>query len=181
MICHSGGAPGADQCFSDEGERYGVNTIAYSFKNHSTKSKNVKILTEDELKEGMDHVKIANKTLKRRIGNISPYVRNLLARDWFQVKNSEAVFAVSSLQDESKVFGGTGWAVQIGIDNDKIIYVFDQNQNKWFRFSYIIHKFIEMNEEPVLTDNFAGIGTRELNENGKNAITLLYKNKFKAI
>lgn len=176
---HSGGATGADTFFELEGEKYGVKTVAYSFKGHNTKSKNVKILTDEELNEGMEHINIANKTLKRHIGNISPYVRKLLARDWFQVKNSDTIFAVSSLQDESKVTGGTGWATQMGIDNNKIVYVFDQNQNKWFRFSYIMYKFLEMDKEPTLTDNFAGIGSREMNENGKNAILRLYKNKFK--
>jgi hypothetical protein len=175
---YSGGADGADITFELEGEKYGVKTEAYSFYGHKTNSKNRKILTDDELDEGVEHVKIANKTLKRHIGNLSPYVKKLLARDWFQVKNSDTIFAVSTLLDESKVDGGTGWAVQMGIDNNKIVYVFDQNKNKWFRFSYIIHKFIEMDSDPILTDNFAGIGSRDLNENGTNAILRLYKNKF---
>jgi len=36
---------------------------------------------------------------------------NLLARDWIQVKYSDAVFAVSTLQSDKTVNGGTGWAV----------------------------------------------------------------------
>lgn len=178
MVCNSGGAVGSDITFELEGEKYGVTTIAFSFEGHNTKSKNQKILTQEELDEGFEHIKIANKTLKRNVYGLKPYVKNLLSRNWFQVKNSEAIFAVGHLDGDNKVFSGTGWAISCGIDNKKPVYVFDQDKNKWFKFSYVFNKFVEIDYIPELTEKFAGIGTRDINENGIKAIKELYKKNF---
>ena len=74
--------------------------------------------------------------------------------------------------------GGTGWACREAIDNNKPVYVFDQNKNSWYKYSYINNKFEKIDYIPTLTEKFAGIGTRELNENGRNAIIELYKKNF---
>lgn len=42
-----------------------------------------------------------------------------------QVKNSDAVFAIGHLV-RGIVDGGTGWAVQMAIDDGKPVYVYDQ-------------------------------------------------------
>lgn len=170
-ICHSGGCPGADMMWETEGREYGISTIAYSFHNHVHNSLNPKILTISELREGFHAVKVAEKTLKRNVESIPyPYVKNLLSRNWFQVKNSEAVFAVGMLESPHVVKGGTGWAVQMGIDSLKPIFIFDQKSEKWYKFRYDSMKFLPTYDVPVLTENFAGIGTRKLKGCGKNAI-----------
>jgi hypothetical protein len=156
------------------GEKYGVKTIAYSFHNHVQKRKNQKILTVDELKEGFDHVKIAAKGLKRNPNCQYPYVQNLLSRNWFQVKNAEAVFAIAKTMTPTTVEGGTGWAIQMAIDNKKPVLVFDQVNNCWKKFNYELDKFEVIDYIPKLTENFAGIGTREINDNGIKAIMLVF-------
>ena len=106
--CHSGGCPGSDMFWENEGYKYGVKTIAYSFYNHVQESKNQKVLTVEELNEGFEHVKIASKGIKRNPNVRYPYVRNLLSRNWFQVKNAEAIFAVGKFISTKLVSGGTG-------------------------------------------------------------------------
>ena len=121
-ICHSGGCPGSDMTWENEGNKYGIKTIAYSFFNHVQEGENQKILNWKELEEGAEHVLVAELTLKRNLQNLnSAYVLNLLCRNWFQVKNSEAIFAIGTFVDlkQNIVNGGTGWAVQMGIDNNK--------------------------------------------------------------
>lgn len=198
--CHSGGAPGSDMMWENEGAKYGVKTVAYSFFNHVQDSKNQKILTLKELEEGFNSVKIAEQSLNRNIDRIVyPYVRNLISRNWFQVKNSEAVFAIGTFMNNKNpkfVNGGTGWAVQMAIDNKKDIYFFNQNEtsidyknnffdtddkNGWYKYNYEIKKFESINYIPTLTENFAGIGAREINEKGINAIKEVYKYNFRAI
>ena len=76
--CHSGGCPGSDMTWENEGNKYGVKTIAYSFYRHVQESKNQKILKAEELNEGFEAVKIANKTLKRNPERQYQYVQNLL-------------------------------------------------------------------------------------------------------
>lgn len=180
-ICHSGGCPGADMFWEKVGDKYGVKTIAYSFYGHVQEGKNRKILTNEELNEGFEAVKIASISIKRPPNPQSTYVKNLICRNWFQVKNSESVFAIGKFLgvDKKLVSGGTGWAVQMAIDNHKPTFVFDQPTNMWNEYDYNTNRFeIMFDEIPILTKTFAGIGTRELDENGKNAIRKIYETNF---
>lgn len=187
-INYSGGAVGSDSLWESEGEKYGVKTVAYSFYGHNISSKNRWTLTQQQLDDGFTHVEIANKSLKRNIYNISTYVKNLLSRNWFQVRESDCIYAIGILKSNREVLGGTGWAVSMGIDNNKPIYVFEQNENSWYE--YIKDgdtendkftpsgKFLKISHIPKLSENFAGIGTRDINENAKKAIIELYRANF---
>lgn len=175
-LCNSGGAHGADTVFENECLKNNIPVIAWSFKEHNTKSLNKKVLTKDELDEGFEHVKEANKSLKRNIYGMSVYIKNLLSRNWFQVKYSDTIYAIAAIQNNMKIVqGGTGWACQKAIDNNKEIYVFDQLKNNWFKYNYSNELFEIYNDTPELVDRFAGIGTREINENGINAIKKLFE------
>ena len=65
----------------------------------------------------------------------------------------------------------------MAINLGKPVYVFDQTYEKWFAWED--GKF-RISEVPTLTKKFAGIGTREINEAGKQAIRDVYANTFKA-
>ena len=173
--CFSGGAPGSDYIFENESIKHNFKVIAYSFDGHNTKSLNSLILSLNQLKEGFKHIEIANKILNRNIYNISSYVKNLISRDWYQLKNSDTIFAIGSLQTENIVLGGTGWATQLAIDNKKTVYLFEQNYNQWYYYDYESNKFEIFENIPTLTENFAGIGTRNINNDGINAILSLFK------
>jgi hypothetical protein len=165
MICNSGGAIGADSVFENECLENNIKVIAWSFKGHNIKSKNVQILTKEQLDEGFEHIKIANKSLKRNIYNLNYYIKNLLSRNWYQVVNSDNIYAIAHLDKNFKIAsGGTGWAVQCGIDNQKVVYVFDSNYHSWFLYNYDKNIFEKYNNTPVLSEKFAGIGSREIDE-----------------
>lgn len=174
--CFSGGAAGSDTIFELESIKNGFKVVAYSFEGHNTKSKNRHILSDEEISEGFKHIKIANKRLNRNIYKISPYVKKLISRDWFQVNSSDTIFAIGTLQTESIVNGGTGYAVSSAIDNKKSVYVFEQNENQWYYFDYESNRFEIYENIPTLTKKFAGIGTRDINDNGVKAIVSLFKN-----
>jgi hypothetical protein len=190
IICHSGGAVGSDTYFETIGENFGVKTKAYSYKTPKHQSPNKVEISDDDYNEGISEVNKANKILGRF--GIHKYM-NLLARNWAQVKYSDEIFAIGAIVDPGKkggkgyynkskyqvVDGGTGYAVQMGINNEKIVYVFDQLKDKWFRWSYTSFSFVEMSNSPNITSqNFAGIGTREILPNGINAIKQVYKKTF---
>jgi hypothetical protein len=176
-------------CWENEGNKYGVKTIAYSFGGHKQEGKNRVILSTEELNEGFEHVLIANKTMKRYPQGQARYIQNLLARNWYQVKNAEAVFAIGKFLDNTKVSGGTGWAVQMAIDNKKPVFVFDQFTSRfdsgqpkmWSYFDYGVNIFVPLTNIPKLTENFAGVGTREINENGIKAIQEILKHNLSSI
>jgi hypothetical protein len=162
--------------WENEGLKYGVHTIAYSFWNHKQEGRNQKILSGDELAEGFDAVMRANRTLKRNPEGQPKYIQNLLSRNWFQVKNAEAVFAIGKLRDRHTVDGGTGWAVQMAVDCDKPVFLFLQDRmgGGWFRYMPVVGFEWNRGEIPKLTENFAGIGTRKIEASGIEAIRKIY-------
>lgn len=183
MTNHSGGCPGSDMTWEKLGKQCGIKTISYSFRGHKQEGEFPYIMNTEELLEGWEHVKIAAPSLYRPLSNIefNPYVRNLLCRNWFQVKHSDTIFAIGSFFNDkrTRVNGGTGWAVQMGIDNDRTVYFFDQPTCSWYIYMKEHKKFVQLYETPKLTENFAGIGTREINTDGEIAIKKVLIETFK--
>jgi hypothetical protein len=191
ITCHSGGAQGSDTYWDQLGEPFRVKTKAYSYKTSYHTGKNKVEITDSDYQEGVDEINKANKVLGRY--GIQKYM-SLLARNWSQVKYSHQIFAIGYIVEPGKkspkgyyskskyqtVDGGTGYAVQMGVNHQKDIYVFDQSVNSWFRWSYSTMTFIKLNETPIIkTQDFAGIGTREITEDGINAIKDVYSKTFK--
>jgi predicted NAD-dependent protein-ADP-ribosyltransferase YbiA (DUF1768 family) len=175
FVNHSGGALGSDSAWGDIGEKYGVRSNHY-YKDKTPKG-NVPI-TEDQYKEGLQKVEAAVEPLGRKIPYSKPYIVGLLSRNWQQVKNSDAVFAVAQDFDaKGNVLGGTGWAVQMAKAESKPIHVFSQKTGVWY--SWNGSAWVQ-EDTPKLTKNFAGIGTRELDETGRKAIEAVYRNTFGA-
>ena len=148
----------------------------------SHQSDNKVEISDTDYNEGILEIRKANRILNRY--GIEKYM-NLLARNWAQVKYSEEVFAVGSIiksgEKDSKgyknmssydiVSGGTGYCITMSILHNKPVYIFDQFKDKWFRWSYIINTFVECKENPKITiQTFAGVGTREIQDNGIEAI-----------
>ena len=67
----------------------------------------------------------------------------------------------------------------MAVDINKPIYLFDQLCNMWNEYDYSTIRFEIMGDIiPTLTNNFAGIGTRDINDNGIIAIQKIYKKTF---
>ena len=180
-VNHSGGCEGADMAWETVGLSYNVKTIAYSFEGHRQYSANPHILTMQELTVGWEACKKASWTLGRRIDqHSSTYTRKLLSRNWFQVKNAEAIYAIGTLVEGSDtlVNGGTGWAVQMAVDNNKQVYLFEQDLKTWMEYDTILEQFVRIDYTPKLTQNFAGIGTRAITDDGLQAILNVYEETF---
>jgi hypothetical protein len=191
ITCHSGGAEGSDSYWESIGSNFGVKTKAYSYQTKYHTSPNKVEISDEDYQEGVIEVNKANKHMDRY--GINKYM-NLLSRNWAQVKYSTQVFAIGTIVDpgakspkgyysKSKiqtVDGGTGYAVMMAINNLREVYVFDQLKLKWFRWSYSTMSFIELKETPrIRTQNFAGVGTREITADGIKAIDEVYQKTFK--
>ena len=190
---HSGGAAGSDTQWDVVGKEFGMtNNKHYYTGVRSPKNAplgNVDITDEPIAVEGARKVAQAAKQMWDYKYNAMTDKR--LIRNWAQVANSDAVFAIGTLGkkgdiwkgDEKKaeprrllkfaVQGGTGYAVEMAIQAGKPVYVFDQVRDQWYKN---IDGEWSKSEVPVLTKNFAGIGTREINEAGKQAIKDVYEN-----
>lgn len=186
FTCHSGGCEGSDMAWELIGKEYGVRTLSYSFYNHVCHGENPIVLTLDELKEGFEQAKLCESILHRPLTKIidNNYVKNLISRNWFQVKNSDKVLAVGTFQNYTDVptvvDGGTGWAIQMAINRGHIpIYVFEQTHGVWYRWDETF--FVPVDYTPTITRNFAGIGTRKLSEYDMLAISNVYEKSFETV
>ena len=175
---YSGDAKGSDKYWAEVGREYGIGKqVDYTVDT-------LKKLTSQQLEEVEQAYQSAVKKLNRKPLDKNTYSGGLVRRDYLQAKAGDAVFAVSSFENgnykQMKVNGGTAYAVQMALDLGKSVYFFDQILNKWYLMNLSLSsKPIELSETPVLTKKFTGVGTRELNENGKKAIRDVYKNTFK--
>jgi hypothetical protein len=183
--CHSGGAKGADTYWENYTIRKGGKVKAYSYQTDYHNSPNKVEISEEDYQEGIQEIKFAKKLMSR---NSNKYM-NLLARNWAQVKYSNQILAIGHLirpgEYNSKgyknkanitvVDGGTGYAVAMGILHKKPVYVFDQEEDKWYFWNYIKTEFSLARNVFIYEKDFAGIGTRNINANGIKAIKNILK------
>ena len=196
---HSGGAKGADFAWGNIGASYGVSGKHYFDATDAREGKkppysNIPITDEDRT-IGERKAFYAGKQMGRLSTKAQKVSDPLLIRDWNQVKNSDMVVAIAQkfdmpgdkfsnrTDDERKalipqVSGGTGWAVQMAISEGKPVFVFNQADGKWYMNFMGVWKYAEA---PVLTANFAGIGTRNINTAGEAAIRECYEKTVAAL
>lgn len=173
-VCLSGGATGADLAWGRAARAKGHRVIHFSFARHDTDAPadERRILDDAELRAADPHLAGAAKALGRpwppRAG------RNLLRRDWHQVKDSERVYAVASFRKDGQVEGGTAWAVALFLDRHHgrtcELYLFDQDRAQWLRWD---RGWRPIDRPPVPRGRWTGIGTRNLNAAGRDAIRAL--------
>lgn len=180
-ICHTGGAVGADSTFEFYAKQYGVKTIVYSFLGHKTNSKLRMMLSDSDLRIGYDYIVNMNgEYLKRNLDKnySNDYVKNLLARDYYQALHADTIFAVAEI-NKNTIQGGTAYAIGCAMKMQKPIYVFEKNEHQWYIYEYNMKKFIKYYDTPLLTLDFAGIGSRNIDTECILAIRSLYENLLK--
>ena len=177
---HSGGAYGGDTFWDIIGREYGV-TDQRHYKdagnaNLSQKLRNAGVQATILTKEQMDK---ARTEVERLLGENYPDTLqgNLQVRNYYQVANADAVFAVATIVPTTSpaVLGGTNTAVQLGIKMGKPVYVFDLDTKKWYTqdLDFLANGFDKTKHEwnyngwleidtPTLTKNFAGVGSRDI-------------------
>ena len=170
-VCLSGGADGADLQWGMTAGTRGDAVIHFIFRGHRSKAPEAEkvVLTRAQLLEADPFLEKANKTLKRRFPGSNDFVNSLLRRNYYQVAWSQACYAISEIDKNQLVKGGTAWAVQMFLDlhPEGKCYVFDQKKEQWFQWK---NGWCPIISPPAPEGVWAGIGTRELNEAGKKAI-----------
>lgn len=196
---HSGGAVGADFAWGNIGASYGVSGKHYFDATDTREGKKPPYgntpITDEDRTIGERKAFYAGKTMGRLGSKAQKVSDPLLIRDWNQVNNADMVVAIaqkfdmpgdkfSNKPDDERralvqqVSGGTGWAVQMAISKGKPVFVFTQADGLW---RYFTGAEWVVTETPVLSENFAGIGTRGLNAVGEAAIRMCYEKTIAAI
>ena len=185
---YSGGATGSDTKWAEIANKYGIGkTVNY-------RPEHLDLLTPAQTQEvETAYIGAANK-LGRKALDANTFAGKLVRRDYLQAKAADSIFAVGHIlrpgEKNAKgytvrstipsVDGGTGYAVQMGIDLHKPIHVYDQVYDQWYRFDYNDNTFVA-EDIPTLTPKFAGIGTRETTDKGINAIEQVFQKTFGSV
>ena len=182
---YSGGATGSDTKWGEIASKYNIGKIRHY------RPETLDVLTPEQMQEvETAYVAAANK-LGRKILDSNTLAGKLVRRDYLQAKAADSIFAIGHIlrpgEKNSKgyvvrsaipsVDGGTGYAVQMAVDLHKPVHVFDQQYKQWYIFDYDQNTFIA-EDIPTLTTKFAGIGTRQINEDGINAIEQIFEKTF---
>lgn len=177
----SGGAVGADMLWEQLASQYGHKVRAFSFDKHHTNSENRFIIPQYILNGADRAIKKAAKSLKKSDKFFNTFVANLIRRNYYQITDTTAVYALAPIDFENQnVKGGTGWAVQMYIDecidlNKKPnLYVCDID-GTWYNYSHTV--FNKCDPPPIPTEDWTGIGSRVLTEAQIQAAKDLFNEK----
>lgn len=179
-ICLSGGAKGADLQFGMCAGARGDLVYHFGFRGHGSRAPKAEqvVLTMEQLLEADPALIRANATLKRTFPSGSDYTNNLLRRNYWQIRDTQSVYAVAGIDAKGGIIGGTAWAIQMFIDryDGKTcpVYVFDQERDQWFTWT---GSWTPLDGDPPEPEGvWTGIGTsKHFQENGKNAVRRLLR------
>ena len=174
---YSGSAAGAEACFGENAEKYGLTEVNFTFPGHADKrTRGLKVLAADELMKGDVSLSYLSKLMNRTYKD-TPLIRNVLRSIWHQINHGQEIFVVGWINDDQTVKGGTGWGAEFAKLCNKPLYVFDQDQGRWL--SWTDGAFTACETAPVISHpQFTGTGTRRLDERGRQAINELFERSF---
>lgn len=172
---YSGGATGAEAAFGENAALYSIKETNFSFEGHSqARTEGRKVLDARELAAGdVSLVYVAHRL--HRHWDKTETLRKVLQTQWHVVSHATQIFVVGAIQPDGTVHGGTGWSVELAKRWNKRVWVFDQNHAGWFTWNGASWS----RGEPVIqVPDFAGTGTRFLNDAGRDAIKALFERSF---
>lgn len=167
-VCYSGGARGSDKLWGSIASELGHGVCHYSFSGHgvSVPKRFVQVLSQEELEEADRWLHVANRSLGRTVpsacGNL--YVLNLLRRNYWQICNTDSVYAICELDKNGIPYGGTAWAIAMALHFGVPVYVYQPVLKEW-----LVHSFggwipVKGSSIPRPRGQWTGIGTRRLDE-----------------
>lgn len=176
VILFSGGATGAEAEFGAIAEKYGIEEVNFSFEGHETaRNRGLRVLNHEELKQGDVSLSYASKLMNRKYPQ-TPLFRKILQSIWYQINSSHEIYVIGHILDDKTVKGGTGWGAEFAKLCNKHLNVFDQEQNRWFKWDG--ENWINVATPTINNSHICGTGTRILQDNGKKAIEELFRKSF---
>ena len=171
----SGGAAGAEACFGELAERWGLPERHLSFAGHSpARERGLVLLDAATLDEADEALAMLNRRVHAHWER-SELMRRVLQAQWHVVRSVEALYVVGVLQADGSVHGGTGWAVDLARHQGIPVSVFDQEQERWIEWDGAGW----VDAQPRITAAvFGGTGTRFLMPAGRAAIEALFQRSF---
>ncbi len=175
ITLYSGAHKGAEAEFGNHAELWKIQEVNFTFEGHAvTRDRNLRVLTAEELKMGDISMEIVSKRMGRNYSKADK-IRKVIQSIFHMVNNGYAVFAIGWIQPDNTVIGGTGWGVELAKLFNRPVSVYDQERKGWF--SWKENQWAA--DTPVISDNdFVGTGTRNLSQDGIQAIHDLFERSF---
>lgn len=174
MTLFSGGTKGAEAEFGRLAEAHGIQEVNFSFEGHdNARTRGLHELSREELIKGDVSLAYVSRLLNRNYTQKGETFRKVLQTLFHIVNNSREVFVVGEILDDLTVKGGTGWGAEFAKLCNKPLFTFDQRQGRWFRWHE--SRWAPVGQPAVSEHHFAGLGTRYLQEEGRQAIEGLYR------
>lgn len=174
-MLYSGGHKGAESEFGRCAEEFGVPQVTLSYEGHKMEwQKEVRVLDKEELAKGDVSMAIVSKHMGRSYSSIEA-IRKVIQSIFHMVNQSRHVFAIGWIQSDDTVKGGTGWAVELAKFFNRDVSVYDQDRKQWFTWT---DRSWQPDEPTIPQKAFCGTGTRNLSNDGKEAIHSLFKRSF---
>lgn len=174
MTLFSGASRGAEAEFGRLAEQYGIQEVNYSFEGHGNeRARGLHELSREELAKGDVSLHYVSRLLNRNYTQKGDTFRRVLQVLFHVVNSSSEVFVVGEIQADKTVKGGTGWGAEFAKLCNKRLHTYDQSQGGWFRWEQDQWK---PEASPAIREfHFAGLGTRFLQDNGREALAQLFK------
>ncbi|OQX20326.1 MAG: hypothetical protein BWK76_01760 [Desulfobulbaceae bacterium A2] len=172
---YHGGLKGAESCFGEQAEKWGVNEVIYTFTGHRlSRDRNATVLSDADLQRGDISMELASRMMNRTYYETDK-IRKVLQAIFHMVNKGYQIFVVGTILPDNSVKGGTGWAVELAKLFNRPLHVYDQTQRHWFTWR---EGSWQQDSPKISYDTFVGSGTRYLNEEGHQAIEQLFTDSF---
>src|SRR5213596_3060299 len=150
-ILFSGGAPGAEAEFGACAERHGIEEVNFTFEGHTeARRRGIRVLNHEELQSGDVSLEYVSKLMHRRYTE-GPTLRKILQTLWYQVNSGQEIYVIGAIQDDDTVRGGTGWGAEFAKLCNKPLFVFDQMDSRWCRWTGSAWETLSGANLPVIT------------------------------
>ncbi len=173
----SGGATGSEEAFGRLAERWKLAEENFSFEGRPVaRERGLIILSDEALQEGNVNERYLQEHMQRTYPD-TPLFKKVLQSIWHQVNTAGQVFVVGTLKPDGTVKGGTGWAAELAKHLKKELYLFGQDQGRWFVWDSA--SWQELDVTPQITSRrFTGTGSRYINDDALRAIQILFEDSF---
>ena len=189
-VVYTGGAKGTDALVEEQAKHFGMQLEVLVPPNHP-RSTFITPSTVEVLMLANPHLHQAAEKLGKQMPSHF-YTLQLLQRNYQIAKKAHTIYAFGILEpDHKRVKGGTGWTVQLAMDQGKPVYLFDIPSQSWYRSDH----YYQVNEnaatlvtgsqfvpwgpkKPTLHQSSAIVGSRDVDEKTRAKIQALFNRTF---
>jgi len=190
-VVYTGGAKGTDELVEQMAKPFGMQVEVLVPPNHP-RVQYVTPSTVEVLMLANPHLHQAAQKLGKRMPSHF-YTLQLLQRNYQIAQKAHTMYAFGTLEKDGKrVKGGTGWTVQLALDQGKQVYLFDIPSQTWYRSEHYYQvnndestslvtdsQFIPWGPKgPTHHQSSAVVGSRDLDNKTREAIQALFNRTF---